>query len=128
MKRSMVLRYAATGIAALGVCLATGCVATDTVSSRFPTIEANIDAAKTAGAAEYAPTPLTLAEAKLAAAKSAVSTGEMAFAAKLADEAMADADYARVKAPTEKTKNDAMQLRADIQILRDEIKKMSTGN
>lgn len=128
MKRSTVLRYVATGLAVIGLCVASGCVATDTVSPRFPAVEANINAAKTVGAAEYAPTPLALAESKLAAAKSAVTTGDMGLAARLVDEAMVDADYAQVMAPTEKAKNDAMRLRADIQSLRDEIKKMSAVN
>jgi hypothetical protein len=72
MKRSMVSRYIATGLAAIGVCIATGCATTDTVSSRFPQLQENINAAKAAEADVYAPTPLKSAEDKLAAAKAAV--------------------------------------------------------
>jgi hypothetical protein len=118
MKRNMVSRYVATGLAAIGVCIATGCATTDTVSSRFPQLQENINAAKAADAEVYAPTPLKSAEAKLEAAKSAVA------AKKLVDEAMVDADYARAKAPTEKAKNAAMKLREAIQVVRDEIRKM----
>lgn len=124
MKRSMVLRHVATGLAAIGVCMATGCATTDTVSSRFPQLEANINAAKAAEAGVYAPTPLKSAEAKLKAAKSAVAAKDMVSANKLVDEAMVDADYARAMAPTEKAKSAAMKLREDIQAVRDEIKKM----
>ena len=124
MKRSMVLRYVATGLAAIGVCMAAGCATTDTVSSRFPQLEANINAAKAADAEVYAPTPLKSAEAKLKAAKAAVAAKDMVSANKLVDEAMVDADYARAMAPTEKAKNAAMKLREDIQVVRDEIKKM----
>ena len=124
MKRNMVSRYVATGLAAIGVCMAIGCATTDTVSSRFPQLQENINAAKAADAEVYAPTPLKSAEAKLEAAKSAVAAKDMVSANKLVDEAMVDADYARAKAPTEKAKNAAMKLREAIQAVRDEIKKM----
>jgi hypothetical protein len=124
MKRSMVSRYVVTGLAAISVCIATGCATTDTVSSRFPQLQENINAAKAADAEVYAPTPLKSAEAKLEAAKSAVAAKNMVSANKLVDEAMVDADYARAMAPTEKAKNAAMKLREAIQVVRDEIKKM----
>ena len=124
MRRKMVLRYVVTGLAAIGVCIATGCATTDTVSSRFPQLQENINAAKAADAEVYAPTPLKSAEAKLEAAKSAVAAKDMVSANKLVDEAMVDADYARAMAPTEKAKNAAMKLREAIQVVRDEIKKM----
>ena len=124
MKRNMVSRYVATGLAAIGVFIATGCATTDTVSSRFPQLQENINAAKTAEAEVYAPTPLKSAEAKLEAAKSAVALKDMVSANKLVDEAMVDADYARAMAPTEKAKNAAMKLREDILGVRAEIKKM----
>ena len=56
MKRNMFSRHATTGLAAMALFLATGCATTDTVSSRFPGLEENIKAAKTAGAEVYAPT------------------------------------------------------------------------
>ena len=124
MRRKMVLRYVVTGLAAIGVCIATGCATTDTVSSRFPQLQENINAAKAADAEVYVPTPLKSAEAKLEAAKSAVAAKDMVSANKLVDEAMVDADYARAMAPTEKAKNAAMKLREAIQVVRDEIKKM----
>jgi len=124
MKRSMVSRYIATGLAAIGVCLATGCATTDTVSSRFPQLQENINAAKAADAEVYAPTPLKSAEGKLAAAKAAVVDNDMVSANKLVDEAMVDADYARAMAPTEKAKKAAVTLREDILAVRDEIKKI----
>ena len=124
MKRTMVSRYIATGLAVIGVCLATGCVTTDTVSTRFSPLEENINSAKTAGAEVYAPIPLASAEAKLEAAKAAVRAEEMVSAARLVDEAMVDADYARAEAPTEKAKKEAMELRAAIQTVRDEVRSM----
>jgi Domain of unknown function (DUF4398) len=124
MKRNMVSRYVATGLAAMGVFMAIGCATTDTVSSRFPRLQENINAAKAADAEVYAPTPLKSAEAKLEAAKSAVAAKDMVSANKLVDEAMVDADYARAMAPTEKAKNAAMKLRQAIQVVRDEISKM----
>jgi hypothetical protein len=124
MKRNIVSRYVATGLAGIGVFMAIGCATTDTVSSRFPQLQENINAAKAADAEVYAPTPLKSAEAKLEAAKSAVAAKDMVSANKLVDEAMVDADYARAMAPTEKAKNAAMKLREAIQVVRDEIKKI----
>ena len=124
MKEKMVWRYVAIGLAAIGVCMTTGCTTTDTVSSRFAPLEENINLARASNAEVYAPTPLKSAETKLAAAKTAVQAGEMVVASRMVDEAMVDADYARAKAPTEKAKNDALKLREAIQSLRDEIKSM----
>jgi hypothetical protein len=124
MKRNKLSRYVATGVVSMGVCLATGCATTDTVSSRFPALEENINAAKVADAEVYAPTPLKSAETKLGQAKSAITSGNMVSANRFVDEAMVDADYARAKAPTEKAKNEAQKLREAIQAVRDEIKKM----
>lgn len=124
MKRKMVSRYVATGLAVIGVCLSAGCVTTDTASSRFPLLEENINAAKAVEAEAYAPTPLKLAEAKLEAAKAAAAAKDMVSANRFVDEAMVDADYARAMAPTEKGKEEAAKLRKVIQDLREEIRKL----
>lgn len=124
MKRNLVSRYVTTGLAAMSVCIATGCATTDTVSSRFPQLEENISAAKAADADTYAPTPLKSAEAKLQSAKSAVTAGDMVTANRFVDEAMADAEFALAKAPTEKAKDDARKMSESIQSLREEIKRM----
>jgi len=128
MKRNTIWGYVATGLAAMGVCMVTGCATQDTVSSRFPQLEDNINSARTAGAGKYAPAPLESAETKYDSARSAVVAGDMVSASRLVDEAMADADYARIKAPTEKAKKDAQDLREAIKTLREEIKKMSNAN
>jgi hypothetical protein len=124
MKRTRVPQYIATGLVAMGVFMAAGCATQDTVSSRFPKLEEDINSARAVGAEVYAPEPLKSAEAKLESAKAAVAAGDMVLASRLVDEAMADADYARVKAPTEKAKKDAQDLRGSIQALRDEIQKI----
>lgn len=124
MKRIKVLRYIVTGMAAMGLCMVIGCATTDTVSSRFPQLQDNINTAKAADADVYAPTPLKSAEAKLEEAKAAVKAGDMVSANKLVDEAMVDADYARTLAPSEKAKNEAVKLREAIEALRQEIANM----
>lgn len=124
MTLNMLSRYAAAGFAAAGLCMAAGCATTDTVSSRFPQLEENINAAKAVEAQRYAPKPLTLAEDKLAAARAAVAGKDMATANKLVDEAMADADLAKALAPTEKARQEALELREAIQAVRNEIGKL----
>ena len=123
MKKTTVSRFLSAGLAVLALGMA-GCATRDTVSSRFPQVEEKISAAKTAGAELYAPDPLRSAEAKLEAAKSAVRGNDMVAAASLVDQAMVDADYAQAKAPTEKAKNEAVQLRAAILALRADIQSM----
>jgi hypothetical protein len=124
MNKDLVSRYFATGVAAVGLCITAGCATRDTVSSRFPLLEENINSAKTAGAETYASSPLKSAEAKLGAARSAVIANDMVSAARFVDEAMVDADYARAVAPTEKAKNDAMKLREAIQVVREDVKRL----
>ncbi|MEN8257121.1 MAG: DUF4398 domain-containing protein [Thermodesulfobacteriota bacterium] len=127
MNRNEISRYAVIVLAVLAICMTSGCATKDTVSSRFPALQDNINAAKKADAEVYAPAPLKSAEAKLAAAKLAVQAQDMVSANKLVDEAMADADYARAMAPTEKAKSDAMKLRESIQAVREEIYQLPAG-
>lgn len=124
MKRNKFSRYVLLGLAAVGLCLAGGCATKDTVSSRFPELQDNINAAKAADAAVYAPVPLKSAEDKLVEAKYAVKTNDMVGASRLVDEAMVDADYALAMAPTEKAKAEAAELRKSIQLVRDEIRNL----
>lgn len=124
MRRNMVSQNVARGLAVIAVCMATGCATTDTVSSRFPQLVDNINAAKAAEAQTYAPTPLKSAETKLEAAKAAVIAKDMVAANKYVDEAMVDADYAKAMAPTEKARNEVVKLREAIQAVRNDIKKL----
>ena len=121
---NMISRYVVIGMASLGLCMTSGCATTDTASSRFPALQKNINAAKAADAEVYAQNPLKSAEDKLAEAKLAVTTGDMVSANTLVDEAMADADYARALAPTEKARSEGMKLRESIQAVRDEISQL----
>ncbi len=127
MKSTTGSRSIVIGLSALGICLASGCATTDTVSSQFPELQNNINAAKAVEAEEYAPTPLKSAEVKLEKAKVAVKSGDMDGAENLVAEAMADAEYARALAPTEKAKRDAIKLRQAIQAVRDEIQQLQAG-
>jgi len=124
MKMIKISGHIATMLATAGICMVTGCATQDTVSSRFPQLEDSINSARAAGADVYAPGPLESAETRLKSAKTAVAAGDMVLASRLVDEAMADADYARIKAPTEKARKDAQDLREAIKALREEIKKM----
>lgn len=124
MTLKMLSKYAVAGLAVAGLCMAAGCATRDTVSSRFPQLEENINAARAVEAQRYAPKPLILAEDKLAAAKAAVASKDMALANRLVDEAMADADLAKSLASTEKARQDALELREAIQAVREEIGKL----
>jgi hypothetical protein len=78
-------------------------------------------AAKEGNASVNAPTELKAAEDKLAQAKAAFSKKDYNNADRLAEQALADVDYARTKGTTEKVKKEAEELRQNIKALRQEI-------
>jgi chromosome segregation ATPase len=77
--------------------------------------------AKEGNASVNAPAELKAAEDKLAQAKAAFSKKDYNNADRLAEQALADVDYARTKANSEKVKKEAEELRQNIQTLRQEI-------
>jgi hypothetical protein len=85
-----------------------------------------VDQAKQNTAPLYAPAELKLAEDKLAQARSAVAAqNNYDGAIRWAEQAQADADYARVKASSEKTRKTAEEMQQNIQALRKELERLS---
>jgi len=120
-------RIGVSAVALLGIGILSGCATRDTLSPRIMAVEQNIGMAKEKGAEVYAPEVLQSAENKLSDARSAVSAGQLVKASKLLDEAMSDAEYAQIKAPTEKGKKEVAALFEEIKNLRDEISRMSAA-
>ena len=77
--------------------------------------------AKGSNAAVNAPVELKAAEDKLGEAKAAFDKKDYDNADRLAEQALADVDYARAKGTTEKMKKEAEALRQNINTLRQEI-------
>ncbi len=72
-----------------------------------------------------APDALKVAEGKLDQAREAFTKKDFDEAARLAEEASIDADYARSKATSEKARKMANDLRENIKLLRQEVDNLS---
>jgi hypothetical protein len=81
--------------------------------------------AKESNASLNAPVELKAAEDKLVAAKVAFDNKDYAEATHLAEQALVDADYARARGISEKTKKKAEAIRQSIKALREEIELLS---
>jgi hypothetical protein len=77
--------------------------------------------AKESNATVNAPVELKAAEDKLEQAKAAFGQKDYNNADRLAEQALADVDYARAKGSSEKVKKEAEAIRQNIQTLRQEI-------
>jgi hypothetical protein len=77
--------------------------------------------AKESNATVNAPVELKAAEDKLEQAKAVFGQKDYNNADRLAEQALADVDYARAKASSEKVKKEAEAVRQNIQTLRQEI-------
>ncbi len=77
--------------------------------------------AKESNATVNAPVELKAAEDKLGQAKAAFDQKDYDKADRLAEQALADVDYTRAKASSEKVRKEAEQIRQNIQTLRQEI-------
>jgi hypothetical protein len=81
--------------------------------------------AKGSNATVNAPVELKAAEDKLREAKAAFDKEDYNNADRLAEQALADVDYARTKGTTQKVKKEAEEIRQNIETLRQEIEVLS---
>jgi Domain of unknown function (DUF4398) len=81
--------------------------------------------AKESNASVNAPVELKAAEDKLGEAKAAFAKKDYDNADRLADQALADADYARAKGSTEKTRKKSDEIRQNIKTLKQDIELLS---
>ena len=81
--------------------------------------------AREGNATVNAPVELKAAEDKLGEAKAAFDKKDYDNADRLAEQALADVDYARAKGTTEKVKKEAEEIRQNIKTLRQEIEVLS---
>jgi predicted lipid-binding transport protein (Tim44 family) len=105
----------------LGGCASDGTLATQKLSAG----EKAIMDAREGNASLNAVAELNAAEGNLSEAKEAFAKKEYEKAARLADRASIDADFARNKAATDKAKKNAEEMRKNIEALRQEIERLS---
>lgn len=125
MKRFNVVRNTILPLLGVAMLLAAGCAtgkATAT-ADKLAVVEKAIYEAREGTAMSYAPLELKAAEDKFAAAQSAMKQEEYEVANGLADQAMADAEYARAKSASVKTRKMADDLTDSIKMLKDELER-----
>ena len=112
---------------AMGLLLSSGCSSKNVILSRQKVSQAekDIHEAKASNASLGAPVELATAEGKFSLAKEALAKEDYETAGRLADEASVDAEFAIVKATSEKNKKRAAEMRKNIESLRQEIQHQS---
>ena len=112
---------------AAGLPLAAGCGGTSQIVAKGKVSDGEraVNEAKASNASLNAPVDLVAAEGKLSAAKEMLLKDDYDSAARLADEATVDAEYARAKATTEKSRKTAEEMQKNIEVLRQEIQSKS---
>jgi hypothetical protein len=112
------------GIASL---MASGCAKTfthETSTTKMSVGEKAISVAKESNASIDAPAELKVAVDKLTAAKKALEKEDYETATRLAEQASVDADYARVKAISDKAKKATEERRQTVNTMRHEIERI----
>jgi len=126
MKRKRGIHKLFVVVLGLSILWLSGCSGFDAFSrQRISEGDKALNEARESNASLNAPAELKAAEDKLAAAKTAFGKKNYDEATRLADQALVDADYARVKGVTEKEKKKAEDLRQNIKTTRQEIETLS---
>ena len=112
-----------TGAALLMV----GCASAPAPTAQIESAKQAIDDAERAQAAEHAAPELSQARSKLAAASAAVQDKEMEQAARLAEEARADAELASARTAAVKAQAANDEIRRANQVLIEEMGRTATG-
>ena len=125
MKR--IVRYSFGAAALMGLLTAAGCssMTANLAGEKISRGEKAVADAKESNALLNAPDDLSVAQGKLAGAREALAKQDYEEAARLADQASVDADYARARATTQKNRKTADEMKNNIEALRQEIQRMS---
>ena len=109
-------------VIAAGVSVGLAACASDPApEAELAAAEVAVDEAEEANAPAQAPGPYELARDKLERAREAMEDGENLEARRLAEQALVDAQLAEAEARSEVARQNAVELRASIETLQDEI-------
>ena len=114
-------RSARSALCALAMLGLAACASGPPPDDEIAAADVALTEAADANAMERAPAPLALARDKLERARAAAAKGENREAAKLAEQALADAQLAAAEARSATAREHAEELRVSIQTLRDEV-------
>ena len=107
---------------------ASGCAHQPSAARALAAGTASMDAARAAGAPEYASAELERASGKLDRARDLAQQGRQREAIRLAEEAEADAQVARASAGAERSRRAMTEVEASLQMLRDEVARPGPGS
>lgn len=96
--------------------------------SELALADSALKSAESSGAREYAPLELRIAREKKVAADKAMAEKEYLKARQLTDQALADAELARAVADAEKSRLALKEAQDNIEMIRKEVQRTSTGN
>jgi hypothetical protein len=117
----MTLPTAALGLAT--ALLGAGCASTPPPTAQLAVAAASIDAARAAGAPQYAAAELNTAQAKLEQARRLVQSRQHGPARELAEQADADAQVARTKSQAERSRLAVTEVREGLRLLQEEAQR-----
>ncbi len=106
---------------ASGALAVTGCAHTPSPAPSMAATAASVEAARSAGAPEMAAAELNAARSKLDRARALAAEGDERGAIRLAEEADVNAQLARARAGSERSRRAVTELEAGLQTLRDEL-------
>lgn len=108
--------------ALLGACaVAAGCGTTESSAPSIAAGAASVEAARSAGAPELDSVNLSEARSKLEKARALAAAGDERGALRMAEQADVDAQLARAKAGSERSRLAVTELETGLQTLRDEL-------
>ena len=108
--------------ALLGACaVAAGCGTTESSAPSIAASAASVEAARSAGAPELDSVNLSEARSKLEKARALAAVGDDRGALRMAEQADVDAQLARAKAGSERSRLAVTELETGLQTLRDEL-------
>jgi septal ring factor EnvC (AmiA/AmiB activator) len=102
------------------------CAATPMPSDKLAVAKSSVERAEQAQAAQFAQVELTSARNKLAAAQSAADKRDAEMAARMADQAQVDAQLAEVTARAKQQEQQASEMDASLDALRNEAQRNSS--
>jgi hypothetical protein len=102
-------------------CLAAACSSTPPAEPALAAGAASLEAARSAGAPEYAAPQLDAARTKLDRARALAQAGNRRDAIRMAEQADVDAQLARATAGSERSRRAVAEVEASLRSLRDEL-------
>lgn len=118
------LRHPATGVsAAFAATLLAGCASAPPPTEQLGAATAAYETARSAGAAQLAPTEFATTQQRIEEARLSMLNGDNERARRLAEEAEADARLASAKASEVRSQNAVNQVEQGLQALQDELRR-----